>query len=332
MPKIFISTVPFGQFDPRPIELLKQAGLEYTINPLGRKLSPEEVADLARDYDGLIAGTEHLGQLVAAANKLKIISRVGIGLDSVPLHDCRHRGIAVTYTPDAVTNAVAELTVGGMVCISRFVLQADRAVRSGQWQRLVGRRLGESRIGIIGMGRIGNAVIRLLAGFRPIEILVNDLQDKQVAIDNISALHGIGIRQAEKEEIYRSCDIISLHLPLTPLTRNLIDRSVLNQMSSGAFLVNHARGGIVNEHDLYAALQSKRIAGAAVDVFEQEPYLGPLAELDNILLTQHMGSCSFDCRALMELQATEDVIRYFRHEPLHNPVPDEEFSNQGPDS
>ncbi|MGD9159747.1 MAG: NAD(P)-dependent oxidoreductase, partial [Desulfobacteraceae bacterium] len=160
MTKIFISTSPFGEINPEPIELLKKTGWEFIVNPMGRKLQSSEVAELALDADGIIAGTEDLRPLIEKSKQLKIISRVGIGLDSVPLDECKRRGIVVTYTPDAVTLAVAELTIGVMVCLSRSVHISDRALRENKWKRIMGKRLGESIIGIIGFGRIGSNVAR----------------------------------------------------------------------------------------------------------------------------------------------------------------------------
>ena len=135
MPKIFISADPFGEINPEPIELLEKTGWEFRVNPLGRKLRPLEMAELAMDADGIIAGTEELSPLIKKSSKLKIISRVGIGLDSVPLEECKRRGIIITYTPDAVTMAVSELTVGIMICLSRNVYTSDRDLRMRQWKR-----------------------------------------------------------------------------------------------------------------------------------------------------------------------------------------------------
>ena len=327
MPKIFISTVPFGEIDSTPIRLLKETGWEYKINPLGRKLSPNEVAELALDYDGLIAGTEDLKPLIEKSNKLKIISRVGIGLDSVPLALCREKGITVAYTPDAVTMAVAELTVGIMISLTRHTLISDKSLRLGEWRRRQGKRIGMSIIGIIGLGRIGTNVVKLLAPFRPEGILVNDIKDKSKHIAEFRN-GGLNIRQVEKKEIYRKSDIVSLHIPLSSQSRNLINAETLQHFKKETYLINLARGGIVNEIDLYKALITGQIGGAAIDCFEEEPYCGPLAELDNVLLTQHMGSCSFDCRARMEMEATQDLIRFFIGEPLKNEVPEEEYFYQ----
>lgn len=327
MPKIFVSATPFGDIDSTPKRLLKETGWEHKINASGRRPTPNEVAELALDYDGLIAGTEDLRLLIERTNRLKIISRVGIGLDSVPLALCREKGITVTYTPDAVTMAVAELTVGIMISLTRHTHISDRNIRHGEWQRRQGKRIGKSTIGLIGFGRIGTNVARLLVPFQPEEILVNDIKDKSNQIAGFRD-GGLNIRHAEKQEIYRNSDIVSLHIPLSSQSRHLINAETLQHFKKETYLINLARGGIVNETDLYKALITGQIAGAAIDCFEEEPYCGPLGELDNVVLSQHMGSCSFDCHSRMEIEATQDLIRFFKGEALKNEVPEEEFYYQ----
>ena len=328
MIKIFISTVPFGAFSRKPVELLYQSGYHFTINPLDRKLTSKEVAELSADCDGIIAGTENLNLLIEKSKKLKIISRVGIGLDSVPLKVCRKKGIVVTYTPDAVTMAVAELTLGMMISLTRHVSLADREIRAGIWQRKQGKRIGKSVVGIIGFGRVGSNVARLLVPFKPDEILVNDIKDKTREIEDIRQKCRIKIRAAAKDEIYRNSDIITLHIPFSNASHYLINKKTLALCSENTFILNLSRGGIIHEGDLYDALKNRKIAGAALDCFQEEPYHGPFLELDNILLTQHMGSCSYDCRGKMELESTEDMIRFFKQEPLHGEVPEEEYGYQ----
>lgn len=328
MSKVFISTFPFGRTDRTPLDLLEKNGIEYLINPLARKIKPEELAEIASGFDGLIAGTENVNHLLGSSKRLKIISRVGIGLDSVPLSRCREMGVTVTYTPDAVTLAVVELTIGLMVSMTRKVLQSDRDLRLGKWYRPYGKRLGGSIIGIIGFGRVGARVARYLSPFSPKKILVNDIRDKTPEIDALKNKYKLNIEFSEKEKIYAESDIITLHVPLTGLTKNMINKDALNKCRDEGHIINTSRGGIINEDDLYQALKNGKIAGAAIDAFEVEPYKGPLVELDNIILTQHMGSCSFDCRSRMETEATEDMIRFLKNEPLANEVPPEELEYQ----
>lgn len=325
MPKIFVSTYPFGKYDFLPRKLLEQTGFEVTYNPLNRKLKPEELLELARDADGIIAGTEKLDLLVEINSNLKFISRVGIGLDNVPLEICKNKNIRVSYTPDAVTDAVAELTMGLMIDISRQVSFSDREIRRGKWTRPVGKRISESVIGIIGVGRVGKKLIQLLSSFQPKKILLNDIKD----LTEFKKNHpNFNLEVSTKEKIFASSDIISLHIPLYSKTKNLICKAALENFNPEAYLINTARGELCNEEDLFNALQEKKLAGAALDVFSEEPYFGKLRNLESVLLTQHMGSCSYDCRMNMELQATEEMIRFFKNQNLLREVPEEEYKYQ----
>jgi len=317
--RVLITTVPFGEVDRKPLSLLEEAGIEYVINPIGRRLRPDELAEMIGDIDVLIAGTEPItAEVMDRAKRLRLISRVGIGLDSVDLQAARARGILVSYTPDAPAPAVAEMTMGVILSLLRSLARADRGMRGGVWHRFLGRRLSDVTVGVIGVGRVGKRLIRHLQGFSP-NILANDIApDYEFGI----AHH---VHWVEKEEIYSEADIISLHLPLTPLTQNLIAVRELNMMKSDAVFVNTSRGGMVDEHDLAQALKQGKLAGAALDVFGQEPYSGELVTIENCLLTCHMGSMSRDCRTRMELEATEEAVRFFKDEPLRLLVPDAEY-------
>lgn len=323
MPKALISTVPFAERDRTPIDLLEKAGVEYVINPIGRKLKEDELAELIGDYDVLIAGTEPITEKVMArASRLRLIARVGIGLDSVDLHAARRRNIAVAYTPDAPAKAVADLTVGLMLSLLRQTHVSNSQLHAGRWERFFGRRLGEVTVGLIGMGRIGTGVLARIQGFGCQRILVNDLRPNR----NLET--AFRFEWTEKEAIYRDADIVSLHVPLTGLTRNMIGAAELASMKADALLINTARGGIVNEAALYAALCAGRLGGAAIDVFEQEPYTGPLREIERCLLTAHMGSMSVDCRTRMEIEAVAEAVRFVAGQPLASAVPEEEFESQ----
>ena len=320
MTKVLITTVPFGETDPAPLRALEKAGIEYLINPLGRRLQEEDLLEMLVDYDGVIAGTGLISEKVmAAAKKLKFISRVGIGLDSVDLLAARERDIGVSYTPDAPAPAVTELTLGLMLNMLRSAAISNSDIRQGQWKRHFGRRLECSTVGVIGAGRIGARVIGLLQAFGCSRILVNDLRE------DIQLPSAEGVQWVEKDELYGEADLISVHVPLTGLTRGMVGSEAFSMMKPDTYLVNTARGGIVDEAALEVALRSKKIAGASIDVFEDEPYRGPLTELDNCFLTAHLGSMSLDCRVKMEIEATEEIIRFFQGEPLKSSVPEAEY-------
>ena len=318
---IFISTAPFCEYDPRPQKILESVGVPYRVNPHGKRLTTDQLSELLEDASILIAGTEPINEKVfAAAPHLKLICRVGVGVDSVDLIAAKTRGIQVCYTPDAPSLAVAELTVGLMLNLLRGIGQADRAVRAGTWRRHSGRRLADSVVGIIGVGRIGRQLTRhLRGGFPGIQLLLNDLSPTtDTSSDPL-------IRWVDKEELFRTADIISLHVPLTSLTRKLISKSTLSLMKPDSYLINTSRGEVVDEEAMAEALKSNRIAGAALDVFEHEPYKGPLAENERSIFTCHMGSMTHDCRARMELEAVEDAVRFMRGEPLARLVPQAEY-------
>ncbi len=320
MNKVLITTIPFGDKDPLPIKLLEEAGLAFEVNPLGKKLAEQELADMVTDFDAIIAGTEPITDLVMSkASKLKFISRVGIGLDSVDLLAARKRNIQVSYTPDAPAKAVSELTIGLMLSLLRSVHLANSQMHQGIWERKFGRRLGEITVGLIGLGRVGTGVLSRLTGFGCPRILVNDILPKR------HLETAFGFEWVDKNTIYKEADLISLHVPLTRQTKGMIQKEELEMMKSDVLLVNTARGGIIHEGDLYNSLRQGKIGGAAVDVFEKEPYEGPLREVENCLLTSHMGSMSVDCRTRMELEATEEVIRFLSGNPLKSLVPEEEY-------
>lgn len=323
MTKVLITTVPFGQINRLPLELLDSVGADYVINPLGRKLTEDELAEMISDYDIVIAGTEPITEKVMeAGNNLQLISRVGIGLDSVDLIAAEKRGITVSYTPDAPAPAVAELTFAVMFTLLRSVHVANAQLHRGEWQRHFGRRLPEVTVGIIGCGRIGGRVLRRFAGFGTPRILANDLEpDDSVAPQ-------LKIEWTDKETIYREADVISLHLPLTKHTKDMIRHEHLKMMKEDAIVINLSRGGLINEADLARVMREGHLSGAGIDVFEEEPYRGELAEIERCLLTAHMGSMSRDCRTRMEIEATEEAVRFIRGQELTGVVPETEYAVQ----
>ena len=297
--------------------------MEYLINPTGRKLNEQELADLIVDADVLIAGTEPItDRVMSCAHQLKLISRVGIGLDSVDLLAAERRGINVSYTPDAPAPAVAELTMALMLSVLRSVHLVNLQLHDGVWHRHFGRRIKDVTVGIIGTGRIGTRVLRRLAAFGSRRVLVNDL------MPDLKLVPELELEWVDKEDIYRQADLISLHVPLTALTKNMIRREQLLQMKPDAAVINTSRGGIINEHDLAEVLRSGHLAAAAIDVFDHEPYTGELTTIDRCLLTAHMGSMSIDCRARMEIEATEEVVRFLGGEALRSAVPRDEYEIQ----
>ncbi len=320
MTKVLITTVPFGKKDRFPLELLENSSIEYIVNPLDRKLTTADLIKLIPDIDGIIAGTEIINEdVLKYANKLKIISRVGIGLDGVDLNYCLNNNINVSYTPEAPGPAVAEMTIGLIISLLRYLHVSNSQMHLGKWNRIFGKRISEISIGIIGVGRIGSRVLRRLKVFGTPKILLNDIMPDH-SIDGV-----MKVEWTTKKEIYKKADLISLHTPLTRQTKNMIKKKELYSMKKDSFLINTSRGGIINESDLISVLNSGHLSGVAIDVFENEPYKGPLKNIERCLLTSHMGSMSEDCRTRMEIEATEEVVRFFNNKKLKNMVPDSEY-------
>jgi D-3-phosphoglycerate dehydrogenase len=320
MYKVLITTVPFASMDPYPLQLLNSTGIEYLVNPIGKKLKESELLALIPEYDIVIAGTELItDKVMSAATRLKLISRVGVGLDGVDLLAAHKRNIKVSYTPEAPAPAVAELTIGLIFSLLRSIHVANAEMHRGVWQRHFGYRISEVVIGVIGAGRIGSKVIKHLLQLGCRNVLVNDVQE------SLDLPTGASVEFANKDEIYRRSDIITLHIPLTLETREMISENELSIMREGAMIVNTSRGEIISENALIKMLTNGRLGGAAIDVFEQEPYGGPLSKIENCLLTSHMGSMSVDCRSAMEIEATEEAIRFITGQPLKCLVPYGEY-------
>lgn len=320
---ILVTAVPFAKRDPRPLSLLKSSGHSFRLNMADRQLTEDEMVQMVPGHSIIIAGTDPITRRVMqAAPTLKLVSRVGIGLDSVDLVAARELGIAVAYTPDGPSPAAAELTIGFMIDLLRGINLCDRSIRSGGWQRILGGRLALSTIGVLGVGRIGKLVIRhLCGGFPGVRILANDIYpDRKFGEE-------FGVTWVDKETLFRDSDIITLHIPLSKSTKHLVDKNLMSLMKTSGKLINTSRGGIVQEQDLAQALRNNVFEAAAIDVFENEPYCGELVELNNCTLTCHMGSMSEDCRAAMEIGATEDALRFARDMSLERPVPESEYES-----
>ncbi len=321
--KVFITTVPFGEKDRLPLDLLDQSNIEYQVNPLNKKPTEEELIQMAADFDVIIAGTEKISEKVMnKITNLKFISRVGIGLDGVDLITAEKKGIKVSYTPDVPAPAIAELTIGMMLTLLRSTHVSNARMHNGEWHRVFGRRLSNVTIGLIGVGRVGVRVINHLQGFDSPKILANDVSESVKKLE-------LPVEWVEKERVFKEADVITLHLPLTDQTKNLIQEKHLMLMKKDAIIINTSRGGIINEKDLYNVMKSGHLSGAAVDVFEKEPYTGPLKKIERCLMTSHMGSMSIDCRTKMEIEASKEVVRFILGESLQNEVPKEEYDVQG---
>jgi D-3-phosphoglycerate dehydrogenase len=300
------SSFDFSNFKERYV--LENKGFEFVANPYGRRLSELEVSDLLDErVVGMVAGTEPLTRAVMEkAKALKVISRCGIGLDNVDMEAAREWGIKVYNTPDAPTIAVAELTLAHILSLARHVAASDRRLRQGIWQPTMGPLIAKQTVGIIGFGRIGKQIARLIAPFGA-KILAYD-PEPFVGFDNVERVN--------LEKLLQAGDIITLHLPYSRATHHLINEETIGLMKSTALLINVARGGLIDEQALYKALQGRRISGAALDCFEEEPYKGPLLGCENVQLTPHMGSYANEARALMETEASYALLQGLKEQGL----------------
>jgi D-3-phosphoglycerate dehydrogenase / 2-oxoglutarate reductase len=304
--QVLISTSSFNLDNFAQLSDLNKAGVEVKLNPFAARLTEEQVIDLlGTDTIGLIAGLEPLTQnVLKSAKSLKVIARVGTGLDSVDLVAAKELGITVLNTPDAPTKAVAELTIAHILGLLRNVSQADRQVRVGVWKGLMGSLLETKTVGIVGFGRIGKRVATLLSAFGA-SVIISDAQVEQSDYPNI-----------ELDELCIKSDILSLHLPYNEATHHIINEKNLNLMKKGSYIVNISRGGLVDETALLAALKSGHLAGAALDCFEQEPYEGELRNLETVQITAHMGSYARETRDLMEQEASRLLVNALHEKNL----------------
>jgi len=300
--KVLISTSSFGQYDSRPLELLKTRGFEVVLNPHGRTLKAGEIVELAKGCQGVIAGTEPLNaEVLKNLPKLRAISRVGAGLDNIDVKAAEQCGIMIKNTPHAPTQAVAELTLGFILNVLRKIDSMDRQIRSGKWKKEMGALLSGKTVGIIGLGRIGRRVAELLMPFG-VKILASEPKPDRKWVKKNK------VRLTSLKELLRESDVVTLHIPYTEKNRKLINTKRLKIMKRGAILINTSRGGLVDEGALYQALKSGHLGGAALDVMEVEPYHGPLKGLDNVILTPHIGSYALEARVQMEIEATKNLI------------------------
>ncbi len=301
MSKLVISTSSFDTDNNPHIQRLLTAGMQVTSNSYGRKLTEEEVAGLlGTDTVGMIAGIEPLTERVfASAKSLRVVARCGAGLDSVDLSAAQRHNIAVSNTPEAPSQAVAELTLGLMLAALRRVCQTDRLLRAGEWPRTQGQLLAAQVVGIVGLGHIGRRVARLCRAFGA-RIVAHDPYIDQSA-DRVELM--------PLERLLAEADVISLHLPYSAGTHHLLDAAAFARMKPGVVVINAARGGLIDEIALGEALTSGKLGMAALDVFEQEPYRGPLLECNNIIVTSHIGSLARESRQRMEAEAAENLVR-----------------------
>ena len=294
--KVITTTSSFGKNDPTPLEYLRKK-CDVTLNPYGRKLSTDEFIELTKDVDAVIAGVEPITRdALALRRNIKVISRCGVGLDSLDVDACNEFGIRVYNTPQAPVGSVAELTVTLILDMIKNVTNMNASLKAGKWSKMSGLMLEGKKVGIIGFGRIGQRVAGLLEPFGT-QIAYNDIEEKNSKYPFM-----------EKTGLLEWADIITIHSSFCEEGEYIIGKNELESMT-GSYLVNTSRGRFIDEEALYNALYYGKLIGAALDVFQNEPYEGKLRTLDNVILTPHIASSAKEGRAIMEMEAVQNLFK-----------------------
>ena len=324
MPKALItpSTLAGGKGPQAPI--LREAGFELVYPPRPVQLTEPEILAAIPGVNAVLAGSEpYTRRVIEAASDLRVIARVGVGYDAVDVAAATERGVAVAITPGANQDAVAEHTFALILGVAKELARHHLGVRAGKWPRQPTRPLRGRTLGIAGLGRIGKAVAVRGAAFGMHLLAYEPFPDPEFV-----ARHGVTLVPFER--LLAESDFLSLHLPLTSESRHVINGRTLALMKPTAFLINTARGGLVCEADLLEALRSKKLAGAGLDVFEQEPpgAANPLFELDNVLVTAHVAGVDLQSLDDMAISAAQAVVALSQGEwPAHQIVNPEVRAN-----
>ncbi|MFT4683511.1 MAG: D-3-phosphoglycerate dehydrogenase [Flavobacteriales bacterium] len=300
--KILASPSSIGQISSKPFKLLESNGYEVVRNPFGRKLTKEETTNLGKDCVGIVAGVETLDSMVIdSLPNLKCISRVGVGMDSVDILYAENKGITVLNTPNGPTRAVAELTLGLTLSLLRKIPNAHYDLKNRIWKKQTGNLLYEKKVGVLGLGRIGRMVAEM---FR-------SLGNPVVGYDlypNLEWAKKNNVEILSLEQLLNQSDIITIHIPGNSDGSPVINQEVLSSLKEGAFVVNVSRGGVIDEEALYKFLTNGKLSAAAIDVFNNEPYSGKFCDLDNVILTPHIGSYAKEGKVKMEVDAVINLI------------------------
>lgn len=311
--KILVTARSFRQTPGRHHELLEQSGHEVLDSPLDRPLEGAELAELIGDVDGVILGLDYVtAEAIEAGGQLKVLSRYGVGFDRVDTDAATAAGVVVTNTPGANHIGVAELTLGLMLSLARRIPQHYSSARQGSWSRVRGTELAGKTLGIVGLGWISREVISRASAF-DMRILV------QTGYPDEELINRYGVEYVPLKRILQEADYVSLHCSVTPERCDMIGEKALRDMKPSAYLVNTARGELVDEEALLRALQEGWIAGAAMDAFKEEPAVdNPLFELDNFIGTPHLGATTYESIIRMGTMAVENTLQVLRGErPAH---------------
>jgi len=287
--RVLVSAPSFQSVLDRFRPIFAERGVELVVPLVRERLGEAELLGLVGDIDGALCGDDNFSERVLrSAPRLKVIAKWGTGIDSIDQETCRRLGIAVRNTPNAFTEPVADTVLGYVLCFARRLVAMDRDVHGGRWLKLPSRALGETTLGVVGVGNIGKAVVRRALAFGT-RVLGNDIVTMPADF-----LAETGLAMVDKDELLRESDFVTINCDLNPTSFHLLDERAISLMRPGAVVINTARGGVIDESALVAALRAGRIAGAALDVFAAEPLPAdsPLLTMDNVMLAPHNASNS----------------------------------------
>lgn len=303
--RIKVTTLAFSK-DPELVAELRRHFPDSVVNVEGVRYKDDALVQYLADADAAIVGLEKIsGALLDKLPRLKMVSKFGVGLDNVDLEACKQRNVEVGWTPGVNKTSVAEQALGFMLMLCRNLYTTSNELKRMEWNKNGGVNLSGKTIGIIGLGHIGQELVRLLAPFH-CNIIANDIADRNA----FASAHNI--RMVSKEVLLADADIISIHAPLTNETERLFTMDFFEKMKPTSFIINTARGGIIDEHDLKQALQSGTIAGAALDVFKEEPPADrELLGIPNLINTPHVSGNSKEAVRAMGLSAIQHLQHFF---------------------
>jgi len=308
--RILVTATSYGKNDPRLKTELEALVGSVIYNPTGKPLTSEQLARHLPGIDGFIAGLDVIDRAaLERADQLKVIARYGVGVDNVDLAAARELGIVVTNTPGANSVSVAELALTLILSLARQIPEAVSAVHEGKWPRLGGLTLENKTIGLLGLGAIGKQLARRLQGFDCRVMAYDPFADPGFAREH-------AVELANMDEVAAAADFLSLHLPLLPETRQLVNAEFLSKLKKGAFLINTSRGEVIDEEALLAALESGHLKGAGLDTFTVEPpdTANPLLRMPQVIATPHLGAQTDGATSNMGWMAMEDCLTALRGE------------------
>ena len=300
--KILITSRSFGKMSDEPFRILRESGIEWVQQ--GTDFQQERFEEMIPEFDGLIIGAHPFPpEVMARCEKLQIICKHGAGLDNISLETAAHLGITVCNAPGTNSNAVADLTFGMMLDLARKITLASNQVHQGEWKTAIGVDVYRKTLGLLGFGAIAKCVANRAHGFG-MKVLTYDPFIKEIPDE-----YATFVTLCDRDTVIQNADFLSLHLPLTSDTLNMISAKELASMKKGSFLINAARGGIVNEADLYEAVKSGHLGGTAMDVSVQEPMDpdNPLRTLENVIITPHIGMYSLEAINAVSLICAENI-------------------------